>query len=210
MVDFRKLMSPELRARSDAERVEMIRLWRLPDRFLAADLLRKVRSAREMYPKVLGRDLDGYSSYETSFAWDVVPEVAARLGETDFLASERKSEVRACSDVELRDWVGSCLKHMGMIREAWIEKDPLINPWLMLTHSIPNGNPVLFAMDRVSAPTMESTDWGAAHVREIARHRGFEGISAWSPMLQNYERSGTPTWLRELDPASEETPGMRT
>lgn len=189
MIDFSKLMSPEALARSNAERDELIRMWRLQDRFLAADLVRKVREARFLYPKVLDRDPNGWSSYEKTFVWDVVPEVAARLGETAFQPNERSAEVRSCTDVELRQWLGLSLNNMGMIREAWIEKDPLINPWLMLTHSIPNGNPALFAMDRISPPTMESDDWGARHVREIARNRGFEGISAWSPMMQNYDRN---------------------
>jgi hypothetical protein len=186
MVDFSKFLSPEAIARGNAEREELIRMWRLSDRFLAADLLRKVREARFMYPKVFDLDPNGWSTYEKSFVWDLVPEIAARLGETAFQPNERKAEVRACSDIELRDWVGLSLNHMGMIREAWIEKYPILNPWLMLTHSVPNGNPVLFAMDRVSPPTQESQDWGAKHVREIARNRGFGDVSAWSPMLQNF------------------------
>ena len=207
MVDFRKLMSPGALERCDAERAELIRMWRLPDRFLAADLLRKVRAARAMYPEVLALDPNG-STYERSFGWDVVPEVAARLGETEFHPNERRSEVRGCTDSELREWLGLSLNHMGMIRKAWLDKDPIVNPWLMLTHSIPNGNPVLFAMDRVCQPTLESRDWGAVHMREIARNRGFGDVSAWSPMLQNYERREAPTWMRDEVETDEPTLGM--
>jgi hypothetical protein len=203
MVDFSKFLSPEAIARGNAEREELIRMWRLSDRFLAADLMRKVREARFMYPKVFDLDPNGWSTYEKSFVWDVVPEIAARLGETAFQPNERKAEVRACSDVELREWVGLSLNHMGMISEAWLDKDPILNPWLMLTHSVPNGNPVLFAMDRISPPTLESQDWGAKHVREIARNRGFGDVSAWSPMLQNYEKGGRATWMPEA-PADDE------
>lgn len=206
MVDFRKFMSPEQIARSDAERAEILRMWSLPDRFLAADLLRKVRVARNAYP-VLNMDYRG-STYETTFAWDVVPEVAARLGAAEFLPNERKSEVRQCSDKELRDWVGLSLKHMGMIREAWLERDDRANPWLMLTHSLPNGNPVAFAMDRVCPPTLESRDWSAVHVREVARHRGFDGVSAWSPMLQDWETSQDLSGLDRDDDAVHCSHGM--
>lgn len=208
MVNFRKLLSPEAIERLNAERAELIRMWRLPDRFLAADLLRKARAARAAYPSVLGLDPNGWSTYEKTFVWDVVPEVAARLGETDFDPNERKAEVRGCSDVELRDWVGISLNNMGMIREAWLDKNPVINPWILLTHSIANGNPVLFAVDRVSPPTADSKDWGATHVREIARSRGFGGVSAWSPMLQNYERSGSATWMRDHSCDEEPAAGM--
>jgi hypothetical protein len=203
MVDFTKFLSPEAIARGKAEREELIRMWRLNDRFLAADLMRKVRDARSRYRAVLDIDPRGYSTYETTFAWDVVPEIAARLGETAFQPNERKAEVRACTDVELREWLGLSLKHMGMIREAWNDKDALPNPWLILTYSIPNGNPVLFAMDRICPPTLESQDWGAKHVREIARHRGFGDVSEWSPMLQNYERGGRPSWMPE-DPVADD------
>ena len=164
-----------------------------------------------MYPKVFDLDPNGWSTYEKTFVWDVVPEVAARLGETKFQPNERRAEIRGCSDVELRDWVGHCLKNMGTLREAWLDEETQVNPWLVLTHSIPNGNPVLFAMDRVSPPNNDSQDWGAVHVREIARVRGFGAVSAWSPMLQDYDKGGTPTWMRgramaEQDPAS--TPSM--
>lgn len=209
MVDFRKWMSPEARERSDAEKAELLRLWELPDRFLAEDLLRKVRAARSMYPHKFALHPEGWSTYETTFVWDVVPEVAARLGAVDFQPNERKSEVRGCSDEELRDWVGLSLKCMGMIREAWIDKVPLVNPWLILSHSIPNGNPVLFGLDRVCPPTLESLDWGAVHVREIARNRGFGEVSAWSPMLQEYEMRGASTWMRDREDPEEDVPAMR-
>lgn len=200
MVNFTKLLSPETRARGAAEREELMRMWRLPDRFLAADLLRKAREARTLYPVLQDHGPDR-STYETTFVWDVIPEIAARLGETSFQFLERKSEVRACTDIELRQWLGLSLKHMGMLREAWLDKDRMVNPWLMLTHSIPNGNPVLFAMDRICPPTMDSDDWGARHVREIARNRGFEGISAWSPMMQDYDQNRN--WLDEDEPEDE-------
>lgn len=182
MVNFRLMLSPELRAKVDAESDELLRMWNLPDRFLAADLLRKAREARNLYPSHFERG--GYDTYTTSFVWDIVPEIAFRLGSKDTRPDERRPDVRACDDDELRGWLGNCLNWTPTIREAHSDPLPLANPWLMLTRSPQQGNPVLFALDRVCVPDMDSTDHGARLVREISRVRGFEVTSAWHPGLE--------------------------
>lgn len=179
MVDFNKLLSPELRAKIASETAEIQRMWGLPDRFLAADLLRKARAARDLYPEHFARG--EYDTYSTSLVWDVVPEVAYRMGATDVRRDERRADVRACDVDELREWLGNCLNWAPLIREAHDAAGA--DPWLMLARSPQQGNPVLFALDRICAPDMDSKDRGARLVREISRVRGFEETSAWHPGL---------------------------
>lgn len=182
-------LSPEMRAALDTERAEISRMWSLPDRFLAEDLLRKIRWCRERYPSLFDRKDGYYGDSTTSFAWDIVPEIAFRLGAGSFAPLERsRADVRSADGERLRHWLGHALNGMGFIDDAWDDGGAKPNPWLMLTRDCQNGNPVVFALDRVAPPTNESSDLPARLLREVSWHRGFEPVSSWSPALQDYGR----------------------
>lgn len=183
-------LSPELRAMIAAEREEVMRMWSLPDRFLAEELLRKCRRVREAYPKYFHREPGTMGTHTTSFVWELIPEIAFRLGARNFVGQERsRADVRAADGVRLRHWLGHALNGMPEIREAWQDAhdDPQrANPWQVLTRECQNGNPVVFALDRVSPPLAKSDDLPARLLREVSWNRGFDPVSAWSPGLQEY------------------------
>lgn len=191
-------LSPELKIQVAAERAEVLRMWSLPDRFLAEDLLRKVRWAREAYPSHFYRKPGDMGTYTTSFVWELIPEIAYRLGARSFVGQERtRSDVRAADGVRLRHWLGHSLNGMPEIREAWDHPEGEANPWHLLTRECQNGNPVVFALDRVAPPLDDSDDLSARLLREVSWHRGFEPVSAWSPELQSYDRAGSGFSLEE-------------
>jgi hypothetical protein len=59
---------------------EMERLRRLPDRWLAEERLRLARAARDAYPRELGNP--STMAYAPMPVWNVIPEIARRLGAT--------------------------------------------------------------------------------------------------------------------------------
>lgn len=188
MIDFRKMLSPETLARMDAKRAEIGRLYALGDRWLAEEILKHARLVRQIYPDRLGQDAHvNRSSYSTAYVWNVVPEIAARLGATHFLAGERSEEFRMLSSDALRDWVGGAMPWVGSLPMAQKDLVRGFHPWDLLTTEFVNGNPVVFALDRVAPPSDESKDWCARHMREIARNRGFEPVSGWHPWFNDYE-----------------------
>lgn len=184
---FESRLSPEMKAQIAAERSEVERMWALPDRFLAEDLLRKVREVRRRYPDYFTRAPGDMGTYTTSFVWEVIPEIAYRLGATNFLPQERtRPDVRAADGERLRHWLGHCLNGMPEIREAWDDalEDPYAaHPWHMLTRECQNGNPVVFALDRIEPPSPEHDDLPARLLREVSYYRGVETTSAWYPAM---------------------------
>jgi hypothetical protein len=202
-------LSPELKAAVAAERDEVMRLWSLPDRFLAEDLLRKVRWVREAYPSHFHRQPGAMGNYTTSFVWELVPEIAYRLGARSFGPQERtRADVRAADGVRLRHWLGHSLNGMPEIRDAWNHLEGAANPWHVLTRECQNGNPVVFALDRIAPPFDDSDDLPARLLREVSWHRGFEPVSAWSPELQNYvSAAALPSFDDEEEEALPEASG---
>jgi len=181
-VDFRKFLSPEALARLDARRAEIERLYGLGDRWLARELVGLARRVRDIYPDDLGQaqHLRG-GTYDTTYVWDLILEIAARLGHQDFVPGERRAEIRALDGKELREWVGTTMKWLSSRPEEDPHLQRGIHPWDLLTTTFVNGNPVVFALDRVAPPTPASEDWCAIHMREIARYRGFGEVAAWFP-----------------------------
>lgn len=181
-VDFRKFLSPKALARLDARHAEIERLYGLGDRWLARELVGLARRVRDIYPDDLGQaqHLRG-GTYDTTYVWDLIPEIAARLGHQDFVTGERSAEIRALDGKDLRDWVGMTMQWLSHRPEKDEHLARGVHPWDLLTTTFVNGNPVVIALDRVAPPTPESDDWCARHMREIARYRGFEDVSAWFP-----------------------------
>ncbi len=190
--DFARLLTDDQRARIEATRWEMERLFALPDRFLARELLKMARQARAAIVDVEPRMHDPFDpTYDVSFLWHAVPEVAARLGETSFLANERRSPWLADTDgQDFRDRVGGWIQNVEIGRRHGHDGGRVPNACLLLAHDPCNGNPVAIALDRIAPPGRSSTDWPARHLREVGRTRfdQDEEWTAWTPTFQHYPR----------------------
>lgn len=182
--NFSKLLTTAQLIRLAAVRREVERLYGLPDRWLAEELLRLARACRQRYPEKLA-DPFGIT-YDPNFVWHLVPEIAKRLGATRILPNEARryaglspSDLRQCIGVYLQNSVIDNWDNNRMTAEK-------PSPEELLLHQVQNGNPVAFAMDRICAapPKGEDRDDLTARlVREISRVRGLDETPHWSPAL---------------------------
>lgn len=187
-IDFSRLLTPAQRTRLARTRAENACLHALPDRWLAEALLRMARQIRAAHPDRPGNPRD--CVYEPTFVWHVVPEVAKRLGATRLLPNEASDpRVSTLDGQALREPAGVCLQNVALDR--WGRGDVLEreapSPEEILCHSISNGNPLAFALDRLCPAPEEGADWHdwiARHMRESSRFRGLSPTPAWSPALQ--------------------------
>jgi len=176
---FRKLLSKEAITRIEAQQAEVNRLFNLQNRWLAQELL---KLAREIQPKLSSEGwCPADNVYDAVFAWQVIPELAKRLGATTFNLQERTDyRVIRSSSVDLRARAGHCLLNCGTqaLRES------------LLTREVANGNPVVFAIDRLSAPGDE--DPIARRLHEIANNRGVECHDGkWTPLFMDFTRNSS-------------------
>lgn len=181
---FKLILSPELRRQREMMTRELERLYRLPDRWLGEELLKLARRAREENPKLLGQ----YEarSYSDSFVWEVVPEVARRLGAKLSPNESQSHEFRALHATRLRQVVGTYLQNTSLRYglQAPLPYGDRVPAIEILEHEFVNGNPVAFAMDRLADPAPEGQDrddWLARHLREVGRYVGLTPVDRWSP-----------------------------
>jgi hypothetical protein len=195
MVDWSSLLSQDARARLDKTRAEIRRLYALPDRWLAEELLRLSRKLRLEFPDWLGYPVR--KTYDSEFVWHLVPEVARRLGARSLLRNEAAMrDIVALEDADFRCCAGAIFKNLSMRR--WPSSTPADTPSSaeILAHEIANGNPVAFAIDRFIPPSAKDhdrDDWLARHMREISFARGFEPTPCWSPALTPSPRNRGPS-----------------
>lgn len=88
-IDWSALLSPQARVRLRATAIEMARLHALPDRWLGEEILKLARAVRLEFPEKLSDPHGG--TYEPNLVWQVVPELAKRLGATRLLPNEATS-----------------------------------------------------------------------------------------------------------------------
>lgn len=170
-MDFRKFLSPETLERMDAERAELARLYRLHDAWLAKALLQLARAAQAASPEMT----PDRGTYDSTLIWGIVPEIARRLGVIKLTTNEIDWEIRELSDYELRVTTGHALRNIGWKMDAG---------WNMLTREACNGNPVVFAVDRLCPGRMgDANDPLAITLASIASARGtaYEGV--WTPAI---------------------------
>ena len=178
---FKLDISPELRARIDAEAQEMQRIFALPDRWLAVHLLKLCRQIRNNSAKYSQRG--DHDTYNSALLWDVIPEVARRLGAPIQADESMNREIRIAQGQALRDYVAACMANVsvGYLKDS--RTGDLVEPIDILFRESANGNPVLVALDRLVPPTPASTDAAARRLREISNVRGHEETGAWHPSL---------------------------
>lgn len=175
---FRILLSAEARARLDAEQAESERLYGLTDRWLADALLQMSRAARMEAPHLKPED----HVYDNTFVWHVLPELARRLGARKFLPSEREDfDVNHMTDVQLRERAMGCLSN---ISTSTYYK---MSGWTMLLRESANGNPVVYAVDRLSPGNLAQPDSIVKRLVEIAGHRKVPYEGVWTPAMMSYK-----------------------
>jgi hypothetical protein len=104
---FRSLLTPQQLAEVERERAEIRRLSSLTDRWFAEELLKLARSVRSQ-PTFSFKQVDRV--YDAVLFWHVVPEIAYRLGATQFQTGERSLEsIRSMTLETLTSHLQVCL-----------------------------------------------------------------------------------------------------
>lgn len=193
---FKINLPPELRAKVDAERREIGRLFALEDRWLAAELLRLVRTIRErtQYSTRHG-DQDTYNS---SLLWDVIPEVAYRLGGRLMLNESTDFDLKTAQGVDFRNHVAIYLNNVATSYFRGADHGEQLNPVAILFRCTWNGNPIAMALDRIAPPELDAADLLAKDMVSMATTRGHAPTGCWHPSMQE---SGKLKTTDELEPS---------
>lgn len=182
---FRLLMSDDLKRFVDDLHAESIRMYKLTDSELANELLQLARVARDDSPE-LKHDR---GVYDTEFVWHALPELARRLGgisDDNLSIHERNAEARRMSDLELRELVGYCISFIS-VSSHWRKPG-----WSILLKDPANGNPVIYALDRLSPGDINHPDKIVTRMAEIAKYRKVEYNGVWTPnVLASDDRVNT-------------------
>ena len=185
-INFSSLLSPQTRERLARTAVEIGRLYRLPNRWLAEQLLKLTRQLRRDYPDKLGYP---YAlGYDAAFAWHLVPEIAKRLGATLLLPNEATEiGIMTLQGQDFREYAGVFLNNIVVKHWPHTGCSGIPSAAELLAHSIANGNPVAIAIDRLyPAPPrgQDRHDAIARQIREVSHYRGHAETAYWSPDLQ--------------------------
>jgi len=163
--------------------LEIVRIYHLSDRWLAEELLRLARRCREEYPRRL-KEVDRNASYESSLVWDVVPEVAKRLGSRSLMMVEASDpKIVACDTAILREYAGICIKFSNL--KSWIATADRTSAASLLVRDFCSGNPIAIALDRLQPANEEdqAQDIIAREMREWSRKNCVEEVCSWRPGL---------------------------
>ena len=172
---FQLQLSAELQANIERERREALRLYGLTDRWLAHELMRLCRRARQERSDVRPRS----QTYDTVLLWGLIPELARRLGytrTTQEMTQEIDWEGRDVSNYVLRLRTGHTLVNVSPYAGG--------QAWRLLTREAVNGNPLVYAVDRLHPGRLDDDhDPLARNIREVARYRGTEYAGVWTPSV---------------------------
>ena len=118
--DFGRLLSEKARSEVEADRVELDRLHKLPDVWLANALLKLARQARQVLSDKLGYPTG--CGYENALVWSVIPDLAQRLApmlRSELTGNEgRDAWVNSKSGEDYRDLVAICLSNSNLFSWA--------------------------------------------------------------------------------------------
>jgi len=166
---FKFLLSPETRARLEAERTETFRLFGLTDDWLANALLKLAREAQATSTSLR----PDTPTYNARLIYGIVPEVARRLGAVNLNQREIDYEIRALSDYGLRVRAGHCIGNIADSNEPG---------WALLTRDVGFGNPVAFALDRIlPGRPGDRDDPINRRVQELAETKRLAYTGSWFP-----------------------------
>jgi hypothetical protein len=172
---FKWNLSADTWAAIEQEKNEALRLYRLTDIWLANALLKLAREAQKSSPEYGPND----EHYGARLIYGVVPELARRLGIVKLDTREIDWEVRELNGYELRERAGHCLLNT---------RSSDLPGWVMLSREVANGNPVVYAMDRLCPGVLgDRDDPVTRRLTELAayRKRSYQGI--WTPEMSDTE-----------------------
>ncbi|WP_305910558.1 hypothetical protein Q9L42_020585 (plasmid) [Methylomarinum sp. Ch1-1] len=175
-------LSPKAKERRKWSQAEMIRIFALPDRWLAQEILRLCRQARTDQPERFDLRI---MNYDIALVTNVAPEVAKRLGANKFTQNERLDvDVIRLSNQRLRDYVGNCLSNCSLRTSEDNKTRP--SAWALLTREVYFGNPVMIGMDRLASPeaSISTYDIAARRMLEISSVRGLDPTWRWTPEFE--------------------------
>lgn len=161
--------------------LELRRIYALPDRWLAEELLRLARHCREEFAQRL-KAVDRNANYECSFVWDVVPEISKRLGSRSLTLHEASDPmVAGCDNSVLREYAGICLRFSALA--DWVDITKAASATALLVRPVWIGNPVAIALDRLAPPDIGTPhrDLITRQMREWSRANGLSEIQSWRP-----------------------------
>lgn len=147
-------------------------MYDLSDLDLGVELLKLSRSARQSSPELSPTRW----VYDDAFVWHVIPELAFRLGVTDFERSER-------GDLHLREFDALRFR-AATYNYLCFSSNREGAEWDILLREPANGNPVCFALDRICPGDIASPDQMTKRLIEIARYRGVEFSGVWTPSFK--------------------------
>lgn len=163
---FKFKLSPELLERIAAERREALRVFGLADRWLAAYLMQEARKLQSQLAAAGWKSSDVI--YDTQLAWQIVPEIAKRLGFSRFSAQERVDcEIIQLSSSELRMRTSMTLANLGFTSRG-----------TSMGRDSEDGNAVVFALDRLAAPC--AAEPHVKRLTELASYRKIAFFGSWT------------------------------
>lgn len=170
---FKLNLPQETLAAIERERAEALRLYRLTDTWLANALLKLARDAQRVSREYRPED----NTYNARLIYGIVPELARRLGPVKLVMPEIDWEIRELNAYELRERAGHCILNI---------QDNDMPGWVMLTREISNGNPVVYAMDRLCPGVVgDKDDPVTRRITEIAGYRKTPYSGVWTPEVCN-------------------------
>jgi hypothetical protein len=165
---FKWNLSQEQKDTIERERAEAFRLYGLTNTWLAAALLRLARDAQKISPEYKPDD----NTYNARLIYGIVPELCRRLGPVRLETREIDWEIRELNNYELRERAGYCLMNV---------RDTDLPGWVMLTRETANGNPVVYAMDRICPGIIgDRDDPVVKRLTELAAYRKKPYNGVWT------------------------------
>ncbi|MDO9179085.1 MAG: hypothetical protein Q7U16_12340 [Agitococcus sp.] len=166
------LFSEETRQRAEQEQREAFRLYQLTDPWLSRELLKLTRQAQRISPQY---KVDQPRTYNSVLIYGIVPEIARRLSPVKLTTDEIDWTLRGLSHYDLRVRAGHCLQNIA---------ESTLPGWIMLAREACNGNPILYALDRLCPGNpLDADDVLTRRIAEVSRFRekAYDGV--WSPRI---------------------------
>ncbi len=181
---FRRLLSPESIRRIELMDAELARIHALDDRWLGEEVLRLARRARQENPGLLADPRGG--TYPPNLVWQVIPEVARRLGAKPGLNEATDRDIVESDDRRLRQRVGLYLANSDLRygMDGRYDRGEALTAIEKLEHLPCNGNPVAMAIDRICPPAPKGEDRDDPLARDmwsVGRYLDGVQVAAWSP-----------------------------
>lgn len=166
---FKTLLSSKARAELARRRSELNRLYALATPGLAAELQLLLTAARAERPEMTPQR----QVYDSNFLWSILPELIHRIGGP---APSDSTGHEGLTAREFRALAGLYLRNVCRYEGGFA--------WAMLTNEPCNGNPTVFALDRLCPGSVDdANDAIARGIKEIASVRGTPYSGVWTPAV---------------------------